>query len=72
VTAVVQVTRVGGFCSEKNLNHVGDSNFVVNNYPLSGTYDLLVNEIGNYSGEQILDPDVMQIQADGEWQILPQ
>ena len=54
------------------IEHSGERNFIVSSYPISGGYDLLVNEIGSYSGEQILDPSVVEIEADGEWRIVPQ
>jgi hypothetical protein len=45
----------------------GSSNFVVTTYGESG--DLLVNEIGSYSGEVVLGagPELIQIQSDGHW-----
>jgi hypothetical protein len=45
----------------------GSGNFIVTTYGDSG--DLLVNEIGNYSGEVALGagPELIQIQSDGRW-----
>lgn len=55
-----------------NITHKGSSNFVIWVYSLDGR-DLLVNEIGNYSGENII-PDstvLLQVQADGSWTVTP-
>jgi hypothetical protein len=50
------------------IKHAGESNFVVQAYGDSS--ELLVNEIGNYSGEQLFtDASVVQITADGKWSI---
>jgi Protein of unknown function (DUF2510) len=48
-------------------NKGGDSNFVVTSYGDSG--DLLVNEIGNYSGEVAIGdgPELIEIQSEGRW-----
>jgi uncharacterized protein DUF2510 len=45
----------------------GSGNFIVETYGDEG--DLLVNEIGNYSGEVVLGagPELIQIQSDGHW-----
>ncbi len=48
------------------ITHKGDSNFVVYSYTEDGA-DLLVNEIGNYTGEQVVDYGVIAVQADGKW-----
>jgi hypothetical protein len=50
------------------LTHAGESNFAVWSYALDGT-DLLVNEIGAYSGESILSEGtfLLVIVADGKW-----
>jgi len=54
------------------ISHKGAANFVVYAYSPSGG-DLLVNEIGNFSGEEAL-PDgtyLLQINADGTWTVTP-
>jgi hypothetical protein len=48
------------------ITHKGDSNFVVYSYTADGS-DLLVNEIGNYSGEKVMDSGFVEVQADGKW-----
>ena len=53
----------------------GKSNFIVKQYSDSGS-DLLVNEIGKYSGEVMSDVDkgvlsFFEIQSDGNWTISP-
>lgn len=52
-----------------SLTHKGSSNFVVWNYGNSS--DLVVNEIGKYSGETrwSAGPSVVAITADGDWSI---
>lgn len=55
------------------ITHDGSSNFAVWTFSGSGGLDLLVNEIGNYSGEDLL-PDgtvLLQITADGAWSFSP-
>ena len=50
--------------------HGSSSNFVVESLDSSlQEVDLLVNEIGNYSGEVVLGagPELIQIQSDGPW-----
>jgi hypothetical protein len=54
------------------ISHKGQANFVVYAYSPSGQ-DLLVNEIGNFSGEEAV-PDgtyLLQINADGTWTVTP-
>ena len=50
------------------ITNQGDSNFAVWLYSEDGT-DLLVNEIGNYSGEQLLKRGWLEINSDGDWSI---
>ena len=52
------------------MSHSGDSNFVVIAHCASGR-DLLVNEIGSYSGSVIVRGDAMilEIMADGDWSV---
>ena len=60
----------GGTPDVASINHAGDSNFVVTAYGASGR-DLLVNEIGSYNGNVIIDDNVLvlEIVADGNWSI---
>lgn len=53
------------------IKHKGESNFAVWFYDEDGR-DLLVNEIGNYSGEQFIGPGLLQIEADGTWSVTPE
>ncbi|WEK12545.1 MAG: hypothetical protein P0Y48_08645 [Candidatus Microbacterium phytovorans] len=50
------------------ITHKGSSNFAVM-YHRAGTWDLLVNEIGRYSGTKTIKagPGVMEVVADGKW-----
>ena len=52
----------------RSISHVGDSNFIVQNYRGS-EWDLLVNEIGDYSGRKRLPagPSIIVVTADGTW-----
>ncbi|MCA1789429.1 MAG: hypothetical protein LC667_06105 [Thioalkalivibrio sp.] len=52
-----------------SLTHDGSSNFAVFAYPPEGRRDVLVNEIGAYSGRVRLVPGTsfVEIQADGRW-----
>ncbi len=55
------------------ITYKGSANFVVTAYSSSGGTDLLVNEIGNYSGESAI-PDgtfLLQVEADGNWTVTP-
>jgi hypothetical protein len=54
------------------ITHRGSSNFAVTAYTADGG-DLLVNEIGNYSGEVPM-PDgtlLLSVEADGAWTVTP-
>jgi hypothetical protein len=51
--------------------HDGTSNFAVWLYTPNGR-DLLVNDIGAYSGEQVIEDGLFEITADGAWTITPQ
>lgn len=55
------------------VTHTGSENFAVRSYGGSGV-DLLVNEIGRYSGEVLLptDTNVIEVIADGAWTMTPQ
>ena len=66
-----QVLKLTGAAADSfvvmKLTHSGSSNFVVWAYGLSST-DLLVNEIGHYSGEVLMnDVILLEIHADGKW-----
>ncbi|MEK6720580.1 MAG: hypothetical protein AABZ33_07930 [Chloroflexota bacterium] len=54
-----------------NVTHKGASNFAVWSYSVSAGADLLVNEIGNYSGEVLLSDGTvfLEITADGSWNL---
>lgn len=54
-----------------DISHTGESNFSVRAYPERGFADLLVNEVGNYSGQSIVPagPAVLVVSADGPWTI---
>jgi hypothetical protein len=55
-----------------DLTHEGESNFAVTSYT-ADSHDLLVNEIGQFSG-QVLLPDgtlLLQVEADGSWSGTP-
>lgn len=51
------------------IRHSGDSNFIVKEYCTNGYDDLVVNEIGTYSGKKQLAGGscIIEIQADGDW-----
>jgi hypothetical protein len=55
------------------LTHKGSSNFAVTTMTPDGSGDLLVNEIGNYSGAvpATAGPVLIEFQADGAWTIKP-
>ncbi len=54
-----------GFATLK-LTHRGDGNFAI--WAYGSDTDLLVNEIGRYTGEVLLgDAVVLEITADGPW-----
>ena len=53
------------------ITHDGSSNFAVWLFTSSGR-DLLINDIGPYSGEQIIEDGIFEITADGAWSITPQ
>lgn len=55
----------------KTLTHDGSSNFAVWQYCTNGHRDLLVNEIGSYTGRKIVKAGscVIAVEADGTWSI---
>lgn len=66
---VVRLTRDTSPLATLKLSHRGAGNFAIWAYGSSGT-DLLVNEIGRYSGEVLLgDAFLFEIVADGDWQM---
>lgn len=56
-----------------DITHEGERNFIVQQIPLEGRGELLVNEIGVYSGSVpgVSGKSLIVIQADGSWQISP-
>jgi len=65
---VIQLTSPTSGLTTATITHQGQSNFAVWAYSSDGR-DLLVNEIGRYSGESLL-PDgtlLFEIEADGAW-----
>lgn len=54
----------------RKLTHNGDSNFIVT-YFHGSDWDLLVNEIGSYSGRKrfVAGPGIVEIVADGRWTV---
>lgn len=64
------VTYMGGV-GPATIQHSGSRNFVVLT-TFKGDRDLLVNEIGNYSGTVVLrGPTYVIVSADGEWSVTP-
>ena len=53
------------------ISHRGESNFIVQQIPLEGRGQLLVNEIGNYSGSVpgVGGKSLIIVEADGSWEI---
>lgn len=57
------------------ITHKGTSNFMVDSLDASGQpIDLVVNEVGNYTGVRLLDgdrgvPSRLKIRADGSWRV---
>ncbi|WP_147050527.1 LGFP repeat-containing protein [Kocuria flava] len=66
------VFRYSGRSTTRQINHTGNSNFIVWSYPNNGYADLLVNDIGTYSGRVAYPgPAVIEVEADGSWSIRP-
>jgi hypothetical protein len=65
---IVDPSTTGGI-STVRVTHSGEGNFAV--WAVSGRPHLLVNEIGNYSGETLLPAGtvLLDIEADGRWSI---
>jgi hypothetical protein len=65
---LVDQSGVSGLTTVR-ITHSGESNFVV--WAYGDTSDLLVNEIGEYSGEELLSAGtvVLDIEADGDWTV---
>ena len=61
----------GGDTAVLKITHRGDGNFAV--WAYGDDTDLLVNEIGSYTGEQIVQPyTVLAISAEGRWTMAAQ
>lgn len=59
-----------GSASTLTSTHNGSSNFIIVGYEGDGEYNgLIVNEIGSYSGTDLIDLGsvIFDIQADGDW-----
>jgi len=66
---VIRLTGDTGGFAILNMRFRGDGNFAIWAYGVSGT-DLLVNEIGRYSGEALLGGAILlEIVADGPWEL---
>ncbi|WP_017613839.1 hypothetical protein [Nocardiopsis salina] len=60
---------------EVEMEHSGESNFAIwaHNIDEVGFSDLLVNEIGEYTGSETMSEDTafLHVEADGDWTITP-
>lgn len=56
-----------------DITHEGERNFIVQQIPLDGRGELLVNEIGVYEGAVpgVSGKSLIVVQADGSWEISP-
>jgi hypothetical protein len=65
---VVRLTQASEGFTTLDIRHRGSSNFVVYAYSVDGR-ELLVNEIGSYSGEVLLPAGtlIITVEADGTW-----
>jgi hypothetical protein len=64
------IVRYAGTAATLTSTHNGSSNFIIVGYESDGEYNgLIVNEIGSYSGTDLIDPGttILDIQADGNW-----
>jgi hypothetical protein len=70
--AVIQVSPAVSGLTTAVIKHSGEENFVVTTYGPDGS-DLIVNDIGAFSGEQQLADGtfLIEIEADGGWSITP-
>jgi len=68
---VIVIDAVSSGLNTVNITHKGQANFIVDAWGTSSGSNTLVNEIGNYSGQQVLPSDsvLVVIQADGLWTI---
>ena len=63
------VLLLGGTADTAAITHEGEANFVVRAYG-DGFPDLIVNEIGSYSGKVLLKGAMLlEIVADGDWTV---
>jgi hypothetical protein len=74
---VIRLTLPEGFVHIATITHTGRSNFAVVSLDAGGgDLDLIVNEIGNYSGVRPLDfaekPAALKVTADGNWKFVIQ
>ena len=69
---VVQINPASSGLIALNITNKGQDNFVVTGYSDNGP-DLMVNEIGNYTGQvQLADGSViLAVNSDGPWSIAP-
>lgn len=63
------VMKYQGGLKRYRISHTGDSNFIVEEYCTNGYDDLVINEIGTYSGRKQLSGGncLISVQADGDW-----
>ncbi len=68
-----EVLYYTGSTSVSQVSHDGSSNFAVHTYGVdSGAVDLVINEIGPYSGSVVIEgPSLIEVSADGSWSIQP-
>jgi hypothetical protein len=60
-----------GDSNRAEITYQGESNFAVHLYPAQGRADLLVNEIGAYSGTVRYGAGFVTVTASGPWSIVP-
>ncbi len=72
---VIPIQARSGFQALVSATHRGDANFIVHmtGYGWTTGEEFLFNEIGNYSGQTLVDvprgPFLVDVQADGPWTI---
>jgi hypothetical protein len=69
---VVRLSPASSALTTLRVIHDGSSNFAIISYSDSGA-DLLVNEIGAYTGDVLLAPGtfLLEVSADGAWSVTP-